>query len=317
MNQIVLDHIIDNFIRLRGAELGIKSRENLNYERAKRKSPSAPLVVGISGPQGSGKTTLTANVLNQIIERKKTNIILTVIFPVLNIQLIRLLETTYNLKAICFSLDDFYYSFTDQQKIRHENPNNPLLEYRGNPGTHDIPLLLNFFERVASKQRIVTASHEGDGNEETFKTLKIPRFDKSLRGGRGDRCNIAEWNTATLPVDVILFEGWCLGFQAVLDSSRVERIINNASSIFENTSDHVFDPNLVTLDNLMQVQANLADFQNVVYKFIDVFVHIFVEDITVVYDWRIEQEESMRTKAGDFSVGLSVKQVEKSVFGYF
>ena len=71
--------------------------------------------------------------------------------------------------------------------------------------------------------------------------LLLPRYDKSLRGGRGDRGDPASWTRAEGrmhvecisrnghyilscvyflyvcigPVDVVLFEGWMLGFQPV------------------------------------------------------------------------------------------------------
>ncbi len=66
--------------------------------------------------------------------------------------------------------------------------------------------------------------------------LHIPRYDKSLRHGRGDRASFTNWtkifgnnklnilsdfivfNQITIgPIDVIVLEGWMLGFQALND----------------------------------------------------------------------------------------------------
>ncbi len=43
------------------------------------------------------------------------------------------------------------------------------------------------------------------------KDVKVPRYDKSLRAGKGDRARQSEWDIVN-DVDIILFEGWMLGF---------------------------------------------------------------------------------------------------------
>lgn len=44
----------------------------------------------------------------------------------------------------------------------------------------------------------------------------IPRFDKSCHKGRGDRVDEGEWEVVDAEmVDVVLFEGWCVGFRAL------------------------------------------------------------------------------------------------------
>lgn len=44
--------------------------------------------------------------------------------------------------------------------------------------------------------------------------IRWPRYDKSAHHGRGDRCPISEWPVTSVPIDVLLLEGWCLGFEA-------------------------------------------------------------------------------------------------------
>jgi D-glycerate 3-kinase len=45
--------------------------------------------------------------------------------------------------------------------------------------------------------------------------LRVPVYDKSRHGGRGDRAPEAEWREVTGPVDLVILEGWMLGFEPV------------------------------------------------------------------------------------------------------
>lgn len=49
--------------------------------------------------------------------------------------------------------------------------------------------------------------------------LRVPRYDKSARGGKGDRAPEAEWSVVSTPPDIVLLEGWMLGFEALPDES--------------------------------------------------------------------------------------------------
>lgn len=42
--------------------------------------------------------------------------------------------------------------------------------------------------------------------------MYVPQYDKSLHSGRGDRAPFGRWLTTTGPVDVVILEGWMLGF---------------------------------------------------------------------------------------------------------
>jgi D-glycerate 3-kinase len=44
------------------------------------------------------------------------------------------------------------------------------------------------------------------------------RYDKSAYSGQGDRADPSTWPAAAAPVDVVLFEGWMLGFAPVADA---------------------------------------------------------------------------------------------------
>ena len=86
------------------------------YQTARDK----PLIIGINGSQGSGKSTLADYLCTMLNER-------------------------YQLRCVSLSLDDFYLTKLERQQLASQV--HPLLETRGVPGTHDIPLAL---ETIAS-----------------------------------------------------------------------------------------------------------------------------------------------------------------------
>ena len=91
---------------------------------SKRTNKKKPLMIGLAGGQGSGKTTISS--------------ILTLI-----------LKKYFKLKVFKVSIDDFYKTRKDR-KLLSKNKH-PLLMTRGVPGTHDIDLMLKFFKKVKSK----------------------------------------------------------------------------------------------------------------------------------------------------------------------
>ena len=91
---------------------------------SKKANKKTPLIIGLAGGQGSGKTTISS--------------ILTLI-----------LQKYFKLKVFKVSIDDFYKTRKDR-KLLSKNKH-PLLMTRGVPGTHDIDLMLKFFKKVKSK----------------------------------------------------------------------------------------------------------------------------------------------------------------------
>ena len=91
---------------------------------AKKANKKKPLIIGLAGGQGSGKTTISS--------------ILTLI-----------LKKYFMLNVFKFSIDDFYKTRKDR-KLLSKNKH-PLLMTRGVPGTHDIDLILKLFKKVKSK----------------------------------------------------------------------------------------------------------------------------------------------------------------------
>jgi len=91
---------------------------------SKRVNKKKPLIIGLAGGQGSGKTTISS--------------ILTLI-----------LQKYFKLNVFKVSIDDFYKTRKDR-KLLSKNKH-PLLMTRGVPGTHDIDLMLNFFKKIKDK----------------------------------------------------------------------------------------------------------------------------------------------------------------------
>jgi len=91
----------------------------------KYKKKGETLILGFSGGQGSGKTTVTG--------------ILKII-----------LKKFFKRRIHVSSIDDFYKALEDRNKI--SNKIHPLLKTRGVPGTHDINLVKNFFNTIRKKK---------------------------------------------------------------------------------------------------------------------------------------------------------------------
>lgn len=108
------------------------------------------------------------------------------------------------------SIDDFYLSHEDQLKLAAAHSDNPLVQHRGQPSTHDLDLAGS----VLTSFRI---------RRET----RIPSYDKSSFDGQGDRVQQDKWvkwnGNGQPPVDVVILEGWCVGFRAVDDAQLTAR----------------------------------------------------------------------------------------------
>ena len=97
----------------------------ISFWIAKKADKKQPLIIGLAGGQGSGKTTISS--------------ILTLV-----------LQRYFKLNVFKVSIDDFYKTRKDR-KLLSKNKHT-LLMTRGVPGTHDIDLILKFFKKVKSKK---------------------------------------------------------------------------------------------------------------------------------------------------------------------
>lgn len=187
-----------------------------------------PLFIGLSAPQGCGKTTLT-NIISELFHINDIN-------------------------CVVMSLDDFYKTGEDQDMLASKHPHNPLLQFRGNAGTHDLSLAISCLENIK--------------NPKINEITQVPRYDKSLRNGRGDRSDPREW-TDIQPhsTDIVVFEGWMLGFTAT-----------NITSMS---------------NNLQEINEELVKYKDL-HDMFDAWLVLAVNDVDIVYQWRLEAERSMR-----------------------
>lgn len=203
-----------------------------------------PVMLGLQAPQGAGKTTIGKRVLASLPDIR--------------------------LRGASVSIDDFYLTRAEQLAVATANPGNPYLEHRGYPGTHDIEL----GERTLAALR---GSAPG-------RSLRVPVYDKSQHGGRGDRAPESEWRHVTGPIDLVLVEGWMLGFEPVPES-------------------RLPDPHLATPN---QALARYDQW----YRHLDAFIVLRPLDWNYVMKWRVEAEENMKAQG---KPGLSREAIEDYV----
>jgi len=139
------------------------------------RSERQPLIVGLSAPQGAGKTTLTNAICRNLADR--------------------------NIRCVGVSIDDFYLTHADQLALTARHSGNRFLSHRGLPGTHDVDLGLSTLLAMKSL--------------EAGQMMAVPAYDRSAFQGRGDRRSAADWPVVEGPIDIVLLEGWMLGFVPV------------------------------------------------------------------------------------------------------
>jgi len=92
---------------------------------AKKINKNSPLIIGLAGGQGTGKTTITS-IISLILKKY------------------------FKLKVFKISIDDFYKSRNERKKLSKNK--HPLLMIRGVPGTHDYKIIYEFFKKVKNKK---------------------------------------------------------------------------------------------------------------------------------------------------------------------
>lgn len=303
----VLEYVLKNFEKYRKTSCELP----LNKKNISSNTPifRKPLVVGITGPQGLGKSTLAESLQDELESG---------------------LHPCGRLNVQRFSLDDVYLSHSAQTALAQQQTENPLIQTRGQPGTHDIGLCLRMLDALCGP---------------CGKYVKVPEYDKSAFGGEGDRAfdgyipsekEISVARQTPEPLDIIIFEGWCVGFQSKIKENqdrmaKMERTANDYNTVTKSrdfkqlvdylpkiptntlkTPPSLFETLRLHPEYLDFVDLKLAQYQKI-WDYFDVFVHLDAQDIDWVYSWRLEQEHALIKARGR---GKSDSEVKQFIDGY-
>jgi D-glycerate 3-kinase len=239
-----------------------------------------PFILCLSGLQGSGKSTWASHIANS-------------------------LRTENELKVVVLSLDDLYHDHAHLISIRESDPANELLRTRGQPGTHDEILAQKFFDSLG-----------------TGENVRVPAFDKSRFNGEGNRVSEDDWETVPSipPIDVVIFEGWSVGFQS-LDNRELERKWRAARELdVGEPNDEARGFSICTLrrhtfEHIQIINNNLRRYNNTFMNpsRFNYLVHLDTDKLANVYHWRISQEHALWKEKGK---GMTDEDVVKFVQGY-
>ena len=225
-------------------------------DNALARTTRRPVIIGLCGAQGSGKSTIAAGLVARLAARDIT--------------------------AATLSIDDLYLG--RQKRALLARDVHLLLRTRGVPGTHDVPLGLSIFATL----------DRGDA-------VRLPRFDKA----HDDRVPEARWPVVAAGLNVLLFEGWCVGAMPQ-PPEQLDAPVNR----LERDED---------TDGRWRryVNAALAGGYQQLFARLDRLVLLAAPSFDVVHSWRLEQEQRLReTCSGpgvmsDNGVGRFVEHYER------
>jgi D-glycerate 3-kinase len=176
-----------------------------------------------------------------------------------------LLDEAFGERTVTLSLDDLYKTKAERQTMAQTV--HPLFATRGVPGTHDAPLGIDTIERLRG---------QGEGE-----STSITTFDKA----RDERQPRPAWPTITGPVDITIFEGWCVGALPQPPQDLTTPI---------NDLERHDDPDGAWRNEVNDILAR--DYQKL-FSLIDVLLMLKVEGMEKVFEWRRLQEHKLARKA--------------------
>lgn len=183
-----------------------------------------------------------------------------------------ILRDEFGLNVAILSLDDLY--LTQQTRSRLAAEVHPLLATRGVPGTHDVEL----------GKKVIHEALWGSGS------LALPRFDKAT----DDRAAHEIWPTIVAPLDVLLFEGWCVNAQAV-----PEQRLRSPINLLERLND-------AGGQWRTYVNTQLAGPYRDLFQQIDLNIMLRAPNFDQVVTWRQLQERKLVQRTGMGMDGATV-----------
>jgi D-glycerate 3-kinase len=200
-----------------------------------RREALRPIVAGVCGPQGIGKSTLCTVVAALLAQR--------------------------NLRTAALGLDDLYLPKARRAALAAAI--HPLFKTRGPPGTHEVALGLKVLDALTDD------GPPGD--------IALPAFDKAS----DDRKPPDQWTHIKTPVDVVLFEGWCVGARPQASAALGAPV--NALEAEEDPAGRW----------RASVEAALAGPYQTLFGRLDRLILLQAPNFEQVYTWRAEQEAAL------------------------
>ncbi|WP_370980331.1 phosphoribulokinase [Agaribacterium sp. ZY112] len=176
-----------------------------------------------------------------------------------------ILEQEHQLKCAVLSLDDFYLSKLERQSLSQKV--HPLLATRGVPGTHDVDFAIRTIQNLL--------------NSERKQSVKLPRFNKAM----DDRYDESFWDKQNPPVDIVIFEGWCVGAEAQSLEELAEPINKLEQDEDSNGSWRRY------INNKLE-----HEYQQL-FSLIDALIVVEAPSFDCVFEWRSLQEKKLRDKS--------------------
>ena len=179
------------------------------------------------------------------------------------------LSSQFGMTTCVFSIDDFYRDQTERNLLSERI--HPLLKTRGVPGTHHVDAVHSVLDALL--------------NSASGATVSIPQFDKSIDNPKPR----SDWKDQSLPVNVIIFEGWCVGARAQGDE-QLDSPINDLER--DEDVDGIFR---------RYVNNQLREHYEALWQRLDTTVWLQPPQFEMVYTWRKKQETRMELNPADAS----------------
>lgn len=179
----------------------------------------------------------------------------------LSLLLASILKTAYNLNVVTLSIDDIYKPRLERQQMAQDI--HPLFQTRGVPGTHDTSLgiqLLTDFKKLKAG-----------------KTMNYPLFDK----GNDDRASKKNWPNCRGVIDIVLFEGWCVGSGPQKDGE-----LNHPVNALESEEDRAGTWRTT-------VNEHLKNDYKTLFNLLDRLVFLKIPNFSSILKWRGLQEQKL------------------------
>ena len=97
------------------------------------------------------------------------------------------------------------------------------------------------------------------------KSISIPQYDKSAHSGQGDRVPYDQWKVVEGNIDLVIVEGWMLGYQKV--ASEDEKLQEYG-------------------EQMQKINENMEIYEKMWHPFFDSSILIGIQDPETVYTWR-------------------------------